>query len=131
MSLVASLGDMGLLEQWRTIERGLPAKRIEQLRARLEASQAEMQEAMDMAPATYKRRVAANARLSLQETESLVRLARNLALAESILGDDARGWFREAHPHLDGATPLGACRTEPGGRAVENMLLAIEHGILA
>lgn len=122
---------MGLLEQGRLVEQGVPARRLEELRKRIGARQAEWMDALDMAPATYKRRVAGRTRLHLQETESLVRVARVLELAERALGGEGRAWLLEPHPHLDGATPLAACRTEPGGRAVEDMLLAIEHGNLA
>ena len=77
--------------------------------------------------ATFKRR----SKLSVNESERTERLARVVALAESLWGDqdEARAFVNRPHPLLDGQTPLRAARTELGGRRVERLLHDIEHGL--
>jgi len=78
-------------------------------------------------PATFKRR----SKLSVQASERTERLARVVALAESLWGDEsaARAFLNRPHPLLDGETPLNAARTELGARRVERLLHDIEHGL--
>lgn len=78
-------------------------------------------------PATFKRR----SKLSVEESERTERLARVIALAESLFDDpqEARAFLNRAHPLLDGESPLNAARTELGARRVERLLLDVEHGL--
>jgi putative toxin-antitoxin system antitoxin component (TIGR02293 family) len=78
-------------------------------------------------PATFKRRV----RLSAEESERTERLARTVAMAEALWGDEheARAFLNRAHPLLDGDTPLRVARSELGARRVERLLLDVEHGL--
>lgn len=77
--------------------------------------------------ATFKRR----SRLSLEESERTERLARVVALAESLWDDqqEARAFLNRPHPLLDGETPLDVAHTELGARRVERVLHSIEHGL--
>lgn len=77
--------------------------------------------------ATFKRR----SRLSVQESERTERLARVVALAESLWGDEneARAFLNRSHPLLDGETPLNVARTELGARRVERLLHDIALGL--
>lgn len=77
--------------------------------------------------ATFKRR----SRLSVQESERTERLARVVALAESLWRDEteARAFLNRSHPLLDGETPLNVARTELGARRVERLLHDIAHGL--
>lgn len=77
--------------------------------------------------ATFKRR----SKLSVQESERTERLARVVALAESLWGDEreARSFLNRRHALLEGETPLNVARTEIGARRVERLLHDIEHGL--
>ena len=78
-------------------------------------------------PATFKRR----SRLSAEESARTERLARIVALAETLWDDEAgaREFLNRPHPLLDGRTPLAAAHTELGARRVEHLLLEIGHGM--
>jgi putative toxin-antitoxin system antitoxin component (TIGR02293 family) len=69
-------------------------------------------------------------RLTPSATQSTLRLERVLQLAQSIWGEKqaAAAWLNAPHPELAGATPYSLLRTEAGGRAVEDLLIALEHG---
>lgn len=77
--------------------------------------------------ATFKRRT----RLSAEESERTERLARIVALAESIWDNqsDARAFLNRPHPLLGGDTPLSVAQTELGARRVERLLYDVEHGL--
>jgi putative toxin-antitoxin system antitoxin component (TIGR02293 family) len=76
--------------------------------------------------ATFKRRT----RLSPDESARTERLARVIALAETVCGDAeaARDFLNRRHPLLDHETPLAVAHTELGARRVEHLLYAVEHG---
>ena len=62
-----------------------------------------------------------------------MRVARILAVAEGVWGDrvDALAWLRKPARRFEGRPPLELVRTEPGARAVEEMLYQIDDGIAA
>lgn len=70
------------------------------------------------------------ATLSPSASQSALRLQHALELAETIWGEKegAIQWLNAPHPELAGATPYSLLRTEAGGRAVECLLIALEHG---
>lgn len=78
-------------------------------------------------PATFKRRT----RLSTEESERTERLARVVALVESIWENqaEARRFLNRPHPLLGGKTPLDVAQTELGARRVERLLHDVEHGL--
>ncbi|GBE09802.1 hypothetical protein BMS3Bbin12_00644 [bacterium BMS3Bbin12] len=63
-------------------------------------------------------------RLGPAESDRLYRLARTLTLASEVLGDDAaaREWLKTPNRALGGDRPLDLLDTEPGVRAVEDVL---------
>jgi putative toxin-antitoxin system antitoxin component (TIGR02293 family) len=110
-------------------EQGLPLDSVAQLRT-YGLTFAEVAELV-IAPRTLKHRKARGERLSTEESERLLRVARILALAERIFGDREKslGWLRDPdYNRLDGRNCLSVLRTEAGGRLVENMLGQIDHG---
>lgn len=72
-------------------------------------------------------------RLTVEESDRLVRLTRVQALAEDVFGDaqSANRWLREGLGLLDGKTPLEVAQTESGARVVEQMLAKIDWGAAA
>jgi putative toxin-antitoxin system antitoxin component (TIGR02293 family) len=82
---------------------------------------------------TFARRVKRHERLTVEETDRAVRLARVAELAERVFGDKAKAhrWLRKPKLALGRATPLTYLASEAGAREVEEMLWRIDYGILA
>jgi putative toxin-antitoxin system antitoxin component (TIGR02293 family) len=80
-----------------------------------------------------RRRDSGSRRLSLEESDRAVRLARIAALSERVFGDEAiaHAWLREPSRTLAGATPLSLLKTETGAQLVEQTLHRIDFGMLA
>lgn len=72
-------------------------------------------------------------RLSTDESDKAIRLARLVAQATSVFGnaEKAIGWLRASHPHLGGRTALEAASTEHGARLVEEALVQLDEGYFA
>ena len=77
--------------------------------------------------ATFKRRV----RLTPEESARTERLARVVALSESIWNDDdeTRAFLNRPHPLLDDRSPIEVASTELGARRVELLLHSVEQGL--
>lgn len=87
-----------------------------------------------VAPArTLSHRRAKRERLSLEETDRVVRLARIAALAEAVFGEHEKAlrWLRKGLRRFNGVTPFAMLATEAGGRLVEEALIQIDEGYSA
>ena len=82
---------------------------------------------------TLARRQARKERLTVEETDKALRLARIAGLARQVFGDDAKAhrWLRKPKRALNGATPLAFLASEAGARTVEQMLHRIDYGMVA
>ncbi len=82
---------------------------------------------------TQRHRKARKERLTVEESDRLVRLTRIQALAEDVLGnaEKANRWLREALRVLDDKTPLDVAQTDSGARVVEQILAKIDWGAAA
>ncbi|MFP5249799.1 MAG: antitoxin Xre/MbcA/ParS toxin-binding domain-containing protein, partial [Acidobacteriota bacterium] len=72
-------------------------------------------------------------RLTVEESDRLVRMARIQALAEDVFGESVRAnrWLREPLGEFSGTAPLEWARTEAGARLVEDILAKIDWGAAA
>jgi putative toxin-antitoxin system antitoxin component (TIGR02293 family) len=72
----------------------------------------------------------AGRKLGPQASQTTARLSHVLALAERVWGSESEAiaWLHQAHAELRGSTPYSLLRTEAGGRAVEALLGALDHG---
>jgi putative toxin-antitoxin system antitoxin component (TIGR02293 family) len=70
-------------------------------------------------------------RLKPNESEKVERLARLMALAESVWEneDDARAFMNEPHPLLEERSPIDVAQTEVGARRIERILMELEYGL--
>jgi putative toxin-antitoxin system antitoxin component (TIGR02293 family) len=70
-------------------------------------------------------------RLSLEESDRLLRIARVNAQAEEVFGnpEKARRWLRKPNRPLKDAVPLELLKTSTGAGLVQEELVRIEHGI--
>jgi putative toxin-antitoxin system antitoxin component (TIGR02293 family) len=82
---------------------------------------------------TRRHREKKKERLTVEESDRLVRMARVQALAEDVFGDPthANRWLRESLGELSGTAPLDWARTEAGARLVEEILAKIDWGAAA
>lgn len=82
---------------------------------------------------TLKRRMVARQKLTPQESGRLVRIARLVAIASDVLGDEARArnWVSQPNRALGGRRPLEVARTDAGMRSAENVLGRIQHGVFS
>ena len=72
-------------------------------------------------------------KLTADQSDRLMRVARVIAFAEETFGDErkAHTWLRRETSALGGSAPLDLLDTEEGAREVEAVLIRIAHGIAA
>jgi putative toxin-antitoxin system antitoxin component (TIGR02293 family) len=82
---------------------------------------------------TLARRKEKNERLSVVETDRVLRLKRIVKEAERVFSEPekAHRWLRKPSRALGGAVPLELLETEEGARIVENEIGVIDHGMFA
>lgn len=82
---------------------------------------------------TRRHRLGRREKLTVDESDRLVRLTRIQALAEDVFGDAAKAnrWLREGLGILDGKPPLDVAQTDSGARVVEQILAKIDWGAAA
>jgi putative toxin-antitoxin system antitoxin component (TIGR02293 family) len=82
---------------------------------------------------TLARRRQAGGKLSVDESDRAVRLARLTEMAERIFGDPekAHRWMRKPSRTLDGCGSAALMKSETGAHLVEQTLYRIEYGMLA
>jgi putative toxin-antitoxin system antitoxin component (TIGR02293 family) len=82
---------------------------------------------------TLARRKSTKAKLTQDETDRAVRLARIQTEADRVFGDaeKASGWMRAPRPQFSGQSPMQMLKTDAGANAVSEMLVRIAHGIYA
>jgi putative toxin-antitoxin system antitoxin component (TIGR02293 family) len=80
---------------------------------------------------TLQHRRSRREKLTIEESDRLLRLIRALSLAESVYGSRERAlaWLRKPHPRLDGRTPFSLLKTDTGSRIVGELLIQIDEGI--
>jgi putative toxin-antitoxin system antitoxin component (TIGR02293 family) len=80
---------------------------------------------------TLQHRRARKEKLSREESDRAVRLARLAALAEKIFGDLKTGmlWLRAPKKRFRSSTPIAMMETEAGSRLVEEALYQIDEGM--
>jgi putative toxin-antitoxin system antitoxin component (TIGR02293 family) len=113
-----------------SIKEGLSAETFQRLQSLLETSQRELAQALRIPLRTLTRRLR-EGRFQPDESERIWRIGRIFALAAEVLGgeENARRWLTAPRGYLGGSTPLAYSDTEPGARAVENLLWRIEYGV--
>ena len=84
-------------------------------------------------PRTLAHRRANAERLTVEESDRAVRLARVVAQTESVFGnkDKAMAWLRQPMKRFEGSTPIEMLATDVGSRLVEEALVQIDEGYSA
>jgi putative toxin-antitoxin system antitoxin component (TIGR02293 family) len=80
---------------------------------------------------TLQHRRSRREKLSVEESDRVLRVLRVLSSAETVYGSRERAlaWLRRPHPRLDGRTPLSLLKTDTGSRLVEELLIQIDEGM--
>ena len=80
---------------------------------------------------TLQHRRSRREKLTVDESDRVLRVIRVLSLTESIYGSRQRAldWLRRPHPRLDERTPLSLLKTDAGSRIVEELLIQIDEGM--
>jgi putative toxin-antitoxin system antitoxin component (TIGR02293 family) len=80
---------------------------------------------------TLQHRRSRREKLTVEESDRVLRVIRVLSLAESVYESRERAlaWLRKPHARLDGRTPLSLLKTDTGSRIVEELLIQIDEGI--
>jgi putative toxin-antitoxin system antitoxin component (TIGR02293 family) len=80
---------------------------------------------------TLQHRRSRREKLTVEESDRVLRVIRVLSLAESVYGSRPRAleWLRRPHARLDGRSPLSLLKTDTGSRIVEELLIQIDEGM--
>ena len=80
---------------------------------------------------TLQHRRSRRQKLTVEESDRVLRVIRVLSLTESIYGSRERalGWLRKPNARLDGRAPLSLLKTDTGSRIVEELLIQIDEGM--
>ena len=112
----------------RAVELGFPTATIDALRKRGVTDRDIA--ALIIKPRTLSHRRVKHSRLTMEESDRAVRLARVRALAEGAFADrhKADRWLHQELTALDGRRPIDLIRTQVGARMVEGLLASIAWG---
>jgi putative toxin-antitoxin system antitoxin component (TIGR02293 family) len=79
---------------------------------------------------TLQHRRSRSERLTIEETDRVIRALRVFSAAEGVYESRERAlqWLRRPHPRLAGRTPISLLKTDTGARIVEELLAQIDEG---
>lgn len=118
----------GVLEK---IQKGLPYSALERLQKNIGLSNDQLLDLLHIPKRTLARRKAAG-RLSPEESERLVRVARVFANSLLLFSGDATEatlWLNSTRRVLGGQSPLELSRTEVGAQEVEKLVWQLRNGV--
>jgi putative toxin-antitoxin system antitoxin component (TIGR02293 family) len=113
------------------VRQGLPASSVTALAEKLDVGSTVLSRKLGIPQRTLTRRLSQHSRLTAAESDRTVRLARVYANAVEMIGDEEKAveWLRTPNRALGGARPLDQLDTDPGARAVEDILGRIAYGV--
>lgn len=113
------------------VREGLPAEALPRMAEELSVDRSAVARVAGISDRTLSRRLATHSRLTAEESDRLVRIARVLALADETLGDRAKSsrWLQTPNRGLDGHMPFDLLDTDTGVRSVETVLGRIAYGV--
>src|SRR5215471_2338542 len=105
------------------IERRLPTSSINRLLA-LGITRTEV-DALVIPLRTLQHRRSRREKLTVEESDRVLRIMRALSEAETVYGSRERAleWLRRPHPRLNNRTPAELLKTDAGSRIVEELLI--------
>lgn len=111
------------------VEEQLPTSSIKRLLA-LGITRSEI-DALVIPLRTLQHRRSRREKLTIEESDHVLRVARLLSQAESVYDSRERAlaFLRRPHPRLRNRTPLEMAKTDTGSRIVEELLIQIDEGM--
>lgn len=115
----------------RAIRDGLPAESVPVLAGGLAVDRKAVARIVGIPERTLTRRLSSHARLTSDESDRTVRVARILALASDVLGDKARAsqWLQTPNRALQNVAPFELLDNDTGVQTVETILGRISYGV--
>ena len=110
---------------------GLPVSALSALALELNVERKVLAKVVGISERTLSRRLANGARLSPEESDRMMRVARVFAQTKETLGDSAKAgrWLQRPNLALGGERPLDLLDTDAGRHDVETILGRIDYGI--
>lgn len=110
---------------------GLPVATLPLLAEKLAVERRTLAKVVGISDRTLSRRLASNAKLTHEESDRTMRLARVFAQAVDTLGasEKAAHWMNTPNLALGNETPLQLLDTDSGAQEVEAVLMRIEWGV--
>ncbi len=114
------------------IREGMPFAALSALADRAHVDVSRLGEILMIPKRTLARRRKAR-RLSADESDRLVRVARIVALATDVLGSEQKAgqWLQRPNRALGHAAPLDLLDTDLGTQAVERVLGRVDYGVIS
>jgi putative toxin-antitoxin system antitoxin component (TIGR02293 family) len=80
---------------------------------------------------TLQHRRSRREKLTLEESDRVLRIVRVLSFAEAVYGNRERAlaWLRKPHARLEERAPLSLIKTDTGSRIVEELLIQVDEGM--
>lgn len=130
MPTAFEVAEMSTSRAVKVIRAGLPARAFVGVADALHLTVDELAGKLGISPRTIRDQRRKLVRLSSENTEKLVRMARVQHQARKIFStnDAVSGWLRTPAPALEGALPLDLLDTDLGAREVEAVLHGIAYG---
>jgi putative toxin-antitoxin system antitoxin component (TIGR02293 family) len=112
------------------VEQQLPTSSIKRLLA-LGLTRQEI-DALVIPLRTLQHRRSKHEKLTVEESDRVLRVVRLLSQAEAVYGSRERAfdWLRRPVARLQNRAPLDLMRTDTGARIIEEMLVQIDEGML-
>jgi putative toxin-antitoxin system antitoxin component (TIGR02293 family) len=113
------------------VREGLPAETLPWMAEELSLDRSAVARVAGISGRTLSRRLATHSRLSAEESDRMVRIARVLALADETLGERSKSsrWLQTPNRALEDKTPFELLDTDAGVRSVETVLGRIAYGV--
>lgn len=110
---------------------GLPVATLNTISNELSIQRVTLAKLLGISERTLSRRMSGDARLTAEESDRVVRLARIFAQAQETLGDTAKAshWLQSPNRALEGDRPFDRLDTDAGVRSVEQILGRIAYGV--
>ena len=113
------------------VRAGIPAATVTMLADSLSIKRDQVARRLNIPRRTLSRRLATKSRLTHDESDRTLRMAKVVALANEVLGaeDKTSRWMVAPNRALGGKIPFDQLDTELGVQSVEQILYAIAYGM--
>ena len=131
--MIGMIDARGEAAMWTVVIRSrLPSASLKRSAEHLQVSVNELSKTLRLPPRTTHRRLARREKLTSEETERSVRVARILAKAQDLLGEEqGRQWVLQPNRALGGDVPASLLDTADGFIAVMDELGRLEYGVIS